>query len=92
LLIFGGVVLLGGCAVTGYFVVLFDTTVAADQDLEQHGFGFLSPRVHNLGLMHQQTICTIAGIAVILMGLALAIVGLVLCVIRRQPVDAGERR
>jgi len=92
LLIYGGLILFLGCAVTGYFVVLFDTTVALYPDLERHGFGHLSPRVNNIGLMHKQTVWTIVGIAVMVMGLAMAIVGLVLCVIKRQRVDAGERR
>ena len=85
MLIFGGLILFLGCAVTGYSLVLFDTTVP-------YGYGFESGRVNNLGLMHQQMVWTIVGIAVVVIGLALAIVGLVLCVIRRQPVDAGERR
>ena len=90
LLIFGGLILFLGCAVTGYFVVLFDTTVALDPDLERHGYGYLSPRVNNLGLMHQQTVWTIVGIAVMVIGLALAIVGLVLCVIRREPAATAS--
>src|SRR5262249_17429856 len=92
LLILGGLILFLGCAVTGYLLVLFDTTVALDPDLERHGFGYLSPRVNNVGLMHRQTVWTIVGIAVMVIGLALAIVGLALCVIRRQPVGPGERR
>jgi hypothetical protein len=89
LLIVGGVILLLGCAVTGYYLVLFDTPVPVYPEIEQYGHH--SPRVSNLGLMHQQTVWTIVGISVIVIGLALAIVGLVLCAARRRPVDAGGR-
>jgi hypothetical protein len=75
LLVFGGVILLAGCGLTGYIVALFDTSVPVYPDVEQHGYR--SPRVHNLGLMHQQTVWTIVGISVIVIGLALAIVGAV---------------
>ena len=80
----GGLIFFTGCTMTGYFVVLFDTTVSLDPDMDRHGFGHLSRRVNNLGLMHQQSVWTIVGIAVMFIGLAIAIVGLVLCVIRRN--------
>jgi len=70
--------------VTSYYLLLFDTTVPVHPELER--LGYHSPRVPNIGLMHQQTIWTIAGIAAIVAGLAMVIVGLVVGVPTRRPV------
>jgi hypothetical protein len=93
LLIFGIVILVLGCFVTYFFVVEFDTTVPVDPEMEQ--WGHRSPRVHNIGLMHKQTVCTIAGIAVAVVGVAIALVGLIMWNTKRrvsQDQDAGPYR
>lgn len=77
-------ILILGCAVTGYYLLIFDTTVAVYPELEQHGRRSPQNSVHNLGLMHQQTVWTIVGSAAIIVGLGLVIVGNVLCVTARR--------
>lgn len=74
LMIFGGLLLLAGVIVVGYFYKYFDTTLAV-QPIKFMGETYGGGRVHNMGLLQDRQNGIIIGIAVAMIGFTCAVIG-----------------